>query len=238
MADNNDEIVIPDLNPATSFQDSDVVMITHSDGTTEKITKEKFFDDVVKTGIYSDVDLNTILDFGMYRVHCPSENYDTLHFPPIHGWGTLIVARPATYDFNLIQIFQVDHKTVIYMRYIDLASGTFHSWVSLNAKEESGTVTTNSNVTGGRIQWCRKGNVVTIDMELLELAQWTDGDRQISTSQLPIPLVENIHFSIPPLNSATPSQTFEVDYNGYIKTNGGISNAGQFLGGFSYICKD
>ena len=50
MADNNDEIVIPDLDPVTSIQDSDVIMITHSDGTTEKIAMSDFIANVVQDG--------------------------------------------------------------------------------------------------------------------------------------------------------------------------------------------
>ena len=126
-----------------------------------------------------------------------------------------------------------------------VASGNLHS-VTSNAvarvlSKSSGTVTYNSNVLQGLINWYRVGNCVYVRFERVVFLEYTGGDRKISVDdQLPRPLYGITAIgNIPPLNANVQSQLITVSPEGALGLGGGYSVANQyFYGGFTYLCAD
>lgn len=231
---NDDELIVYDVSEGTSkmIKKSDFVTTSIASGNLKPPTSNAVFNAL--GGKVNLLNFNALTGMTLAQIFSTYANQNTAMYVGFVEWSDARAPEP-----NTCFIFAGDWMMKAITIYGDsyYFNSNTNAWVR-DVPISNGEVTFNANVTGGRIQWCRKGNVVTLDVEVLELAQWTDGDRQISTSQLPIPLVENVHFAIPPLNGATPSQAFEIDSNGYLKVNGGRSQAGQFLGGFTYLCKN
>ena len=111
--------------------------ISETDGVISA-TASDIADDLVPSKLYDDVDLNTLTDFGIYRVRYVNQSATDLHFP-YANYGILIVARATG---NIGQVFIPDTYSHIYKRYF---STSWSSWVEFLNRDDIATTVTSGN---------------------------------------------------------------------------------------------
>ena len=134
-------IDIPDMPDLSPFVRKDEVVDTVQSGNNNPVTSNAVADNTVPSRIYTDVDLNTLTDFGAYKVSFsdPAQATTTLHYPSAN-FGTLFVNRSLA--TNLTQIFFPDIVTngipPMFIRYIIIGS-YLGDWKAIDEATTSGT---------------------------------------------------------------------------------------------------